>query len=449
MNKARSFFSPRLLRLGNFLALSSLTLALLPGAFAAEAAQLVIKADRSTAIYKRGEPVQFRIVLKSDDDRDGIPGETTVFWQLTRDGCEPSRQGEIVLKNGVGQVSGQLDQPGFLQCKVTARVDGRELSGLGGAAVAPLQIAPTQVMPDDFDAFWASKKAELAKVPIDAKLTPVPSRTEGVEAFDLQAKCLGIPVSAYYARPLHAKPKSLPAILSVHGAGVNTSSLEGATGWAAHGMLSVDLNAHGLPNGRSKEFYASLKANEYRGYPYWGRRSREESYFLGMFLRVLRAIDFLAAQPEWDGRTIIVRGNSQGGAQALAAAGLDERVTFFAAGVPAMCDHSGALTKDPAGWPGFIKLDGAGKPVDQRIVETSRYFDAVNFMRRTRAEGFFTVGFIDTTCRPTTVYAAYNTLETRKEIFNDIAVGHTNTPEAGARGRAAIMKHVRSQNEKP
>ncbi len=35
---------------------------------------------------------------------------------------------------------------------------------------------------------------------------------------------------------------------------------------------------------------------------------------------MIRAIDFLTAQPEWDGRTVIVYGSSQGGFQALAAA---------------------------------------------------------------------------------------------------------------------------------
>lgn len=430
-----------------FLALSSLCLAPQPGVFAAEPAKFVIKADRATAIYQASEPVQFQITLQPEEGK-GVPEETTVTWRLTRDGCAPTKEGSIVLKNGVGQISGQLEQPGFLQCKVTAKIDGKDLAGLGGAAIDPLKITSTQVMPDDFDSFWAGKKAELAKIPIDAKLTPVPCKTEEVEAFDLQAKSLGIPVSAYYVRPTNAKPKSLPAIISVHGAGVNSSSLEGAADWATRNMISIDMNAHGLPNGQSAEYYTELRANEYQGYPNWGRRSRDESYFLGMFLRVIRAIDFLTTQPEWDGRTVIVRGNSQGGAQALAAAGLDERVTFFAAGVPAMCEHSGALSKDPAGWPKFIKLNDDGKPADPRIVEMSRYFDSVNFMRRTKAEGFFTVGFIDTTCSPTTVYAAYNTLKTRKDIFNDIAVGHTNTPEAGVSGRAAIMRHIKHQNEK-
>ena len=68
---------------------------------------------------------------------------------------------------------------------------------------------------------------------------------------------------------------------------------------------------------------------------------------------------------------------------------------------------------------------------DPKILETVRYFDNVNFAARTHAKSaFVTVGFIDTTCPPTGVYAAYNALPIQKEIFNDVKAGHTNTPEA-------------------
>jgi cephalosporin-C deacetylase len=75
------------------------------------------------------------------------------------------------------------------------------------------------------------------------------------------------------------------------------------------------------------------------------------------------------------------------------------------------------------------------------VVETVKYFDCVNFAARAKAPGFFTVGFIDPTCPPTSVYAAYNALKAPKEIFNDIAAAHTNTPAASAAMRAAILRH--------
>jgi cephalosporin-C deacetylase len=139
---------------------------------------------------------------------------------------------------------------------------------------------------------------------------------------------------------------------------------------------------------------------------------------------------------------VVVYGSSQGGFQGFAAAGIDERVTFFAAGVPAGCDHSGVVVARVNGWPKFVPNLPDGKP-DPKVLETSRYFDNVNFAAHTKARGAaVTVGFIDTTCPPTTVYAAYNALPVPKTIYNDIPSGHANSPEAMNSLAGAIRKHV-------
>ena len=64
-----------------------------------------------------------------------------------------------------------LRPPGFLRCIVTTRVAGRAYRGLATAAFAPEKITPTQVEPADFDAFWQAGKDELAKTPMEARVT--------------------------------------------------------------------------------------------------------------------------------------------------------------------------------------------------------------------------------------------------------------------------------------
>ncbi|MSU51591.1 MAG: acetylxylan esterase [Opitutus sp.] len=396
---------------------------------------LTASADHADALYHRGETVTFTVKLEVDG-KPAADGE--VQWTLTQDGVEPKRSGKATLEHGQATITGTLDAPGFLQCRATWQTGETKLTALAGAGIDPLQIKPSQPVPEDFAAFWAAKKKELAAVPVNARVTPVKSPREGVETFDVQADSVGAGVSAYLARPAEAKPRSLPAILTVHGAGVNSSSLGGAAGWAKEGALAMDLNAHGLPNGREKAFYEALAAGELKNYRMAGRTSRDTVYFLGMYLRLVRAIDFLTAQPEWDGRTVVVYGSSQGGAQAIAAAGIDARVTFFAAGVPAGCDHTGALAGRIAGWPKFI---ATGETAAPDVMAAVRYYDGVNFAARAKAPGFFTVGFIDTTCPPTSVYAAYNALTAPKQIFNDIPSGHTNSPAAGKAMREAALRH--------
>ncbi len=396
---------------------------------------LTAAADRPNAVYRRGEAITFVVRLEQNGAAVDA-GE--IAWTLTKDGVAPTRSGTAKVEHGEARLTGTLDEPGFLQCRATYGSGETKLTALAGAAVSPLEIKPSMPAPADFDAFWAAKKKQVAAVPINARLTAVASQREGVEAFDLQADCVGATVSGYYARPAGAKPRSLPAILTVHGAGVTTSSLGGPVGWAKEGALALDINAHGLPNGRPKAFYDALATGELREYRTRGRESRDTVYFLGMFQRLIRAIDFLTSQPEWDGKTVVVSGSSQGGFQAIVAAGLDPRVSFFAAGVPAGCDHTGAIVGRIAGWPKFIPT---GEKPSPAVVEAVRYYDCVNFAARAKAPGVFTIGFIDTTCPPTSVYAAYNALKTPKEIHHDIAAGHTNTPAARDFMRNAVLRH--------
>jgi len=405
--------------------------------------------DRAEPLYRKGEEVSFTISLtKGKEPGSGVP----IRWKISKDGVEPPlREGVATLDaKGTAVVTGKLDEPGFLQCRADCVADGARLpSALGGAAVDQCEIKPSLPPPDDFDAFWAAQKKRLAAIPLNLRLTPVKSNIPGVECFDAQADSVEAPLSAYLARPLGAKPKSLPAILTCHGAGVGSSQLNVVTSWAKEGFLALDFNAHGLPNGKPREFYENLYKGELSQYYLKNPDSREKCFFLGLFCRLMRAIEVLASQPEWDGKIIVADGRSQGGGQAIAAAGLDPRVTFFAAQIPALCDHTGLTAGRISGWPKLVPIDANGKP-DENALQASRYFDAVNFAGRTKAGAFFTVGFIDVKCPPTTVYAAYNNVSGPKKIHNHFTTGHVALPEGDALVHAAIMNYLKAaQAAKP
>ena len=297
--------------------------------------------------------------------------------------------------------------------------------------------------------FWAAQKAKLAAVPMKPVLTPVKTADAKIQVFDVQIPCVGPrPVSGYFGRPVGAAPKSLPAILHVHGAGVRSANLGAATGGAHMNFLSLDINAHGIPNGKPSQFYTDLNNGELKGYPTSVRDDREKCYFLGMFLRLVRAMEFLTSQPEWDGKVLIVEGGSQGGGQSIAAAGLDPRVTFIAAGVPAICDHSGKAIGRINGWPKLVP-DKDGKP-DPKSLEAARYFDAMNFAARAKAEAIFSVGFIDGVCPPSSVYAAYNNLPGKKQMVIEPLMGHASSPAIQKAFAKATAEHIaRIKAQKP
>ncbi len=403
-----------------------------------------VSTDREEALYQSGDEVTFTISAK-DGKKNLDWGD--VHWVLSRGGYETLSQGDGDLKGGKGlQVKGKLSGPGFLLLTAIFKgTDGKKVFGYGGAGFSPEGIKPSMDAPADFDEFWDAQKAALAKIPMDikeVKLKPNQKSDKGLEAFDLKIQCEkgGPPVSGYFAKPENAAPKSLPAVLWVHGAGVRGSSLNNAVKGARESFLSMDINAHGIPNGKPKKFYDDLKAGDLKGYTHFGKESRDEIYFRGMFVRMLRAIDYLTSRLEWDGRVMAVIGHSQGGFQALVAGGLDERVTFIGSGVPAGCDHTGMKANRISGWPKIVPLVD-GKP-DPKVLEAARYVDAVNFARRCKADAIVSVGFIDRTCPPTSVYAAYNVLQGEKKMINKPKMGHAAPAPIAKQFWEALEAHV-------
>ena len=176
-----------------------LTLLLLVSTRAGASYTLSVTADRPDAIYQQGETVTFTIKLQLDQQPvDGAD----VSWMITKDGVPPTTRGTVKLAGGSATVTGKLNEPGFLLCRATfAEPNEHSRFALGGAAIDPLQIKPSLPAPADFDEFWTAQKKKLAAVPVNPRLTPVESPVKGVDCFDLQADCVGAPVSGYFAKP--------------------------------------------------------------------------------------------------------------------------------------------------------------------------------------------------------------------------------------------------------
>jgi cephalosporin-C deacetylase-like acetyl esterase len=382
-----------------------------------------VATDRADAVYAKNDPITFNIKVLSDD----APAAGSVKYVITNDGATILKSGSLNLENGAAQVPWTQAEPMIVRCTVTFTPDGaKPLYSIGAAAVAPFQIQPTTTTPDDFESYWNSQKAELAKIPLNAQLTPVEVKTPGVEVYDITLDNVnGARVHGYFGKPKGDGP--FPAILSIPGAAVIPASKSYVELMAAKGVLAMAISVHDLPNDQAPEFYKEQYAGALKAYYLQGRENRDTYYFHRTILGNVRSIDFLTSQPNWDGKHMIVNGSSQGGGMTLITAGLDARVTAGAANVSALCDHSGRNFGRPSGWPQLVPLDADGK-LNPAILQVSRYYDAVNFARRIKVPMIFGVGLIDTTCPPTTVFSAYNVVQGPKQIDIAPLMGHSFSP---------------------
>lgn len=409
------------------------------------------KSEREIPIFAKGE----KVALKMDLLDNGKPVTTlhNMCYEIYSNGIPGQRKfakGQSAAAEFASETPGWYMFSTFLlNEKLSAYVQKNVyVEGQIGFLIAPEEIKPAVAAPEDFDEFWKAQREKLDKVPVKAKVKEIPVtgiRKGRISCKDVQIDCAnGAPVSGYLAMPLGATPKSLPAVVTFDGAGVYSATMPDRFG---HVAISFNVNAHGIENGKDDAFYRNLSKGKLKDYQFFGCDKRETVYFLGMYLRVMRALDYVKTLPEWDGKTLIVRGGSQGGAQAIAAAALDPQVTFCMAAAPALCDLSAAKANRKPGWPWFYGPGCRRKEVPG-VAQAVPYYDTVNFAARMRCESFFIIGLRDTVCPPVGIYAAYNSIP--EGVEKNIAI----QPERGHSVRIAdgdkhvydiIMKRKRSK----
>jgi len=241
----------------------------------------------------------------------------------------------------------------------------------------PTHIGLATPRPDDLDAFWEGKLAAQAKLPIHPVLTAVETDTPGVEMSTFVLDALGSHAQGYLAKP--AKEGKFPALLLLQYAGVYSLNAHSVATRAAEGWLVMDVDSHDkLPS--------EPAGNAPRNYAAVGNTNRETSYFLNMYLRDSRALDYLMTRPDWDGKTIVLMGTSMGGQQSLVLAGLrPEKITAVLVNVPAGADVNGDLHGRKAGYPNWPSTD-------PQVMATALYFDPVNFASRIKAPVLAAIG---------------------------------------------------------
>lgn len=404
-----------------------------------------VRADREEAVYGVGETITFRVTTWTCEVRgnqairakDATPvAGVELAYRITGDGGYV-KTGKLTSALEPVTIECSLDRPGFVLCEVGEAVLSRwwQYKGRGGAGVDPLKIEAGVVEPEDFDAFWKDALDELGRIPMtDVKLVKQDTSTEEVAVYAVHIPTLGAGpdnvnpfVIGYLSKPANAAPRSSPAMLHLPGAGVRSPRLM-MDHVAKHGVIELSIGVHGLEVGQPAEYYQQQRDPVSAMYKIVGDdkdQARRNSYFRTIFMRVARSLQYLKSLPEWDGKTLIINGGSQGGGLSLIGAALDPQVTACMANYPGFCDQYGYLRQQANGWPQMIRFDKEGKPTNPMAAQIAAYFDAANFARRINVDVVVTNGFIDTTCPPTSVYAAYNRIPAaNKQIINGVTNGH-------------------------
>ena len=381
---------------------------------------ITFRGETAKAFYAPGEQMEF--VFKVDFGKQDAPKDPCfIKWTRTGDDGKQATGTVKVVPGEPAVVKTSLAKAGFVRMqaavtdskKVVLRQKnkrGQTVNILfdGGAGVEPEKLKPAADEPADFDAFWDRQKAKLAKVPVKYTMTKVSKPGAKVEVYAVSVDCAGPrPVTGYLTMPAGAKEKSLPASAGFQG--YSYSSVQRAPGGGPNNKIHLIINAHGYELGRDaayyKEFYNSIKSNG-KSYALDPEQNSdpENAYFNGMALRVMRALQFLKALPQWDGKNLSVVGGSQGGLQTIWAAALDPDVSSAAPSITWCCDMAGQTVGRLGGW----------RPA---YVPALNYYDCVFHAKRIKCPVTITrAGLGDYVCPPSGLAILYNNLKVPKKI---------------------------------
>ena len=370
---------------------------------------VMVTPDHKDWNYRVGEKAHFEVsVLKSSTLLDNVEISYEAGPEMY-----PDVKKTTVLKDGTMKWTGTMQKPGFYRLKVVAKVDGKEYAGACTAAFSPEQLVPTTVEPADFDAFWSKTLEEARWTALNPQRELLPDRSnEDVNVYQVSFQNIRWGSRTYGILSVPVKPGKYPALLRVPGAGVRPYT--GDTYTAPTKAIVLEIGIHGIDVTQPQTLYDNLMSGALNNYWNFGMDNRDDSYYKRVIVGCVRSVDYIASLPEWDGKTIGVTGASQGGFLSYATAALDNRITFLAAVHPALCDHTASLKGVACGWPHYFYWN-KGKGMEKQI-ETSRYYDGVNFVRRITCPAWVSFGYNDDVVPPTTAYATYNILKGQKTL---------------------------------
>ena len=294
----------------------------------------------------------------------------------------------------------------------------------------------TQVTcPEDFHEFWRGALAELADVPLAARIAPEPLRsTQDVRVSQVTYRSLGgVDIAAWYCVPTQGQGP-FPALITFPGYKGEPGLLRD---WGRKGGITLTVAVRG-------KLRSNAQVNPgYPGLLTHGIESRDTYVYKGVIADCVRGIDFLLSRPEVDAQRLYACGSSQGGGLTLITTALRPEIQGGVAGYPFLCCFPEAMRLLHT-YP-YDELNCYARAYPERVprmLETLRYYDAVNFVGRITCPMAVGIALEDDICPPGTSYAAYRGLAGPKDLWLFPNAGHGNAHDYPARETAWLEQQM-------
>ncbi len=292
--------------------------------------------------------------------------------------------------------------------------------------------------PADHDRFWDDALAEMRAVDPRPELIPAGFQADGAQCFDLWFTGTGgARLHAKYLRPAKTAGKH-PCVLIFHGYTGNAGGWFDKLGWTLQGSCVAALDCRGQ-GGQSTD-PGVIRGTTHNGHIIRGldADSPHQLYYRQVFLDTALLARVVSALPEVDGDRLGAYGFSQGGALTLACAALEPRIRRAVPVYPFLSDYQRVWEMDLAK-DAYAELRTYFRhfdPLHEREAEIFTrlgYIDVQHLAKRIRGDVLMLTGLMDGICPPSTQFAAFNKITSRKDVVIYPDFGHEGLPDAHER----------------
>ncbi len=292
--------------------------------------------------------------------------------------------------------------------------------------------AGTNPCPSDFTEFWERGLSEMRGLDPAIELVPARFQTPFAECLHLYYQGVGgARVHAQLLRPRNSTGPH-PAVLMFHGYAGNVGDWFSKLPYVSLGYTVAAMDCRG--QGGLSEDRGGVPGTTLRGHIVRGLDGpAEQLLFRQIFLDTAQLARIVMDMPSVDPARVGATGRSQGGGLTLACAALEPRVRLAAPVFPFLCDYQRVWELDLArdAYAELQKYFRDFDPVHKRESEVFTqlgYIDIQYLCPRIEAEVLLGVGLMDQICPPSTQFAAYNKIASKKSLSIYPDFGHEDFP---------------------
>jgi len=287
--------------------------------------------------------------------------------------------------------------------------------------------------PKNIDSFWTRALAEMRAVKPTIELKRNDFETPYAECFDLYFTGVrDARIHAKFLRPRKTTGRR-PAVVQFHGYTGSCGEWNEKLGLVALGFSVAALDCRG--QGGLSEDTGGITGTTYSGHIIRGLDDDPDNLlFRHIFLDTAQLAGIVMQMPGVDPRRVGAMGGSQGGGLTLACAALEPRIKRAAPTFPFLCDYRRVWDMDLA-TNAYSEIRTFFRQFDPRhereeeIWTRLGYIDCQHIAKRIRAEILMGTGLMDQICPPSTQFAAYNKIRSKKSMIIYPDFGHEGLPD--------------------